>query len=534
MKGLLTTALLLGSVAGYAQFSNNTNIYVAPDEELHIKENTTNNVGASIEVDEGALLHIYDNTLVNNGTVTFENNSSLLRGTSGNGVTNDGTGGGTYIYKRQGATATDEYNFWSSPMQTQNSSVVGPGYMFDPSQGTNDISDDSFDPGWVAPSANMTVGRGYASTGAGLVAFNGKVNNGTLTPYSVSSYANPNPTAGGTPFNVIGNPFPSGLSVASFINRNFTQLGRISGAVYLWDDPGTTPYDSQDFATINAAGTVSNGNGSFNSGSWNGSIAAGQGFEVEAISDGPIEFNNTMRTHDNNQFYALDNLTRVWFNIENADYYNETLVAFIDDATDNRDHMYDAKKIIGQMSLSLFTMLDGDGYAIQAYPELNNLEKIVDVGTTHGTDGEYRFRLKEVQNWYPGVSIYLEDVNTGFWTNLLEDSVYSYEATAGIDFDRFKLHFLPPTVTTIENEQQLNVLVFQSHQDLIIDFSGQEIRMASVELFDMLGKHVITPREYASVGNRIRIPISTLAYGNYIVRVSSPELTLSQKFIKHY
>ena len=526
MKRLIIGLMLPGIVQ--AQVMNFENVYIAPNEEIHITEALTND--GNMVVDNTALLYVEDE-LVNNGNITFEENSSLLRGTSGAGVTNDGTGSGTYVYKRQGTINPDVYNFWSSPMQAQASGVIGSSYMYNPLSGTVDISDDAFDPGWVNPGGTMAVGRGYASMNAGLVSFSGDVNNGTLAPYAVSSYSNPDPMAGGTPFNLIGNPYPSGLSVSDFVFRNSVQLGLISGAIYLWDDPGNQPYNSQDYATINSAGTVTNGNGSFNSSSWEGSIGAGQGFKVEAISNGSVEFNNTMRTHNNSQFFRMANdLVRFWVSVGNADgLRNESLIAFVDDATEGRDHPYDAKKLIGQIDLSLFTLMDGDAYAIQGFPPLTDYSKIIDMGVSHGAPGEYHFKLDVIENWYLGVPIYLEDTQTGIWTDLTQDSIYEYSATEGIDLSRFKLRFIPPSVTSVVESTQLKFTAYQNWTNLVLDFIGSDVRNAEVELFDMLGKSVIGSKNYSANANRISIPVSRIEQGTYIVRVSTTNFSEARK-----
>jgi hypothetical protein len=60
------------------------------------------------------------------------------------------------------------------------------------------------------------VGRGYAAYGAGTRTFTGTVNNGSL-PMAVEYH---DYTVSGMPFNLIGNPYPSGISATDFINTN--------------------------------------------------------------------------------------------------------------------------------------------------------------------------------------------------------------------------------------------------------------------------------------------------------------------------
>lgn len=526
MKNILLLTLVSLAVLANAQVANFTNVYIDPGLEVHMFESMTNN--STVNVGTAGLLYV-DGTLVNNGTMTFENSSSLLRGSTGS----DGTGSGNYIVKRLGSTTPGIYNFWSSPMTSHDLSAIGSTgrYYYNPGSGTYTAVDDTFDPGWILASGNMIQGKGYTAQNAGQVSFNGNVNNGNVT-IPLQYFSNPNPALGGVPFNLVGNPFPSGLSVASFLAGNSSQ---ISGAVYLWDDPGTIPYNSSDYATINAAGTVSNGNSTFNSGTWLGSIASGQGFKVEALpSASTLTFTNAMRTANNAQFYRAQGLmSRIWLKVEGEGLNNETLIAFIDDATDQRDHPYDARKLIGQPGLAIYTLLDDDSYAIQGFPPLVNLNRVVDIGTKYGSNGQYTISLKELDNFDPNIGIYLEDMQTGIWTNLRVDSFYTYTAATGIFPDRFNLHFLPPTITSIDDEKPVSANIFSDGTNLIVDFSNGTVEKAQVELYDMIGKHVIEPKEFRTSDNRIQVPLGNIATGNYIARVLQADQVYSRKLFIH-
>ncbi|MFC2176521.1 T9SS type A sorting domain-containing protein [Bacteroidota bacterium] len=136
------------------------------------------------------------------------------------------------------------------------------------------------------------------------------------------------------------------------------------------------------------------------------------------------------------------------------------------------------------------------------------------------------------QNWYSGVPVYLEDTETSTWTNLI-DGDYNYTATkTGDDNNRFKLHFMAAsTPTGINDAEKINVNVYQQNDDLVINF-GATIKKASISVFNILGKQVIS-NEYGAVSNSVRIPMSHLSTGNYIVRVNSNNVNHSQKIFKH-
>ncbi len=175
-KTTLSIAVLCLTQWAQAQVSNQVQVYVRPGTEVHVYEDMTNTATGSFEVGDEGLLYV-DGNLTNNGSMTFNNASSLLRGSTGN----DGLGSGTYYVKRQGSNSAAVYNYWSSPMQTFSGVPGSQEYLYDPTLGTQTYTDDQpADPGWVAHSGAMTPGRGYAGRGGGLATFTGDVNNGNV------------------------------------------------------------------------------------------------------------------------------------------------------------------------------------------------------------------------------------------------------------------------------------------------------------------------------------------------------------------
>ena len=82
--------------------------------------------------------------------------------------------------------------------------------------------------------------KGSASgTGVGAeMTFSGLPNTGTKTISIVNSETgngSDNDAADGSRFNLVGNPYPSFISVTSFINANTSVLGNGFQAVYGWN-----------------------------------------------------------------------------------------------------------------------------------------------------------------------------------------------------------------------------------------------------------------------------------------------------------
>jgi hypothetical protein len=389
-----------------------------------------------------------EGTLVTNGGLILNSSASLLHGigTPGMGTNPGGSVTGNVLVRRNGDTGPAIYNYWSSPVSGATLLSIGVNglstgsasntYEYNPAGATgSDVA--GLRQGWILRNFNtpMVVGKGYITTSAGNVAFTGPVNNGNINrPLTLGAF---------TRFNLVGNPYPCAISAGAFISANSSQ---IEPALYFWDDDasGGVGYDVGDYAVTNTIGTVATG-GSGNASSFTGDIASGQGFFVEALSTGSsVAFTNSMRNSNNAFFFESEDLSRLWVSVKNdVGVYNEVLLAFLDGATDGKDANYDAKKLIGNDNLALYTLIDGDPYSIQTWGKLTE-NRIVPLGLNAAVVGSHTFSLKQLDNIDPTVLIYLEDQTTGIFHNLrLSDYTFSIdEAIEGSN--RFFLHFSKP------------------------------------------------------------------------------------------
>lgn len=174
----------------------------------------------------------------------------------------DPTSSGSLERDQQGTTNRFNYNYWSSPVSSINSSTINHGYTVagvmkdgtnpanpinmnwvtgtNPPSTTNPITLSSY---WIFKFQNLTpdyanwsgvgqnglllAGQGYTMKGSNQAAslqnyvFIGKPNNGEI----VSSIAANN-------LNLSGNPYPSALDANAFINAN---LDSTTGALYFWE-----------------------------------------------------------------------------------------------------------------------------------------------------------------------------------------------------------------------------------------------------------------------------------------------------------
>lgn len=509
----------------WAQVTNEVDVFIRPDTEVHIFENVTNTGTGTMTVGSGGLLYV-DGTLVNNGSMTFENSASLLRGSTGS----DGTGSGTYFVKRQGSSSSTVYNYWSSPM-TSYSTVPGiSAYSYDPNLSTQDFGDDQpADPGWVGFGGNMTPGTSHIGRGAGLYTFSGDVNNGNVNASMVFYPYAPGNTDPGTPFNLLGNPYPSAISCAGLVAAN----ADVNGSIYFWDDDlsGGSGYTSSDYAVWNGTGSLGTGAGTV--GAPNGFISTGQGFMIRGLSGSAVlNFTNAMRVAGNNaQFFRpAGQDSRLWFSIEGDELFNQILIGVLQDATDNEDRLYDAVKLRGNSSVSLAAMDNGREYAILAFPP-PSFDKTIPLSVHVGETGSYIFHANTMEG-FGDLNVYFSDIQ-GQQNILLEEGTQiQVPLTEGQYDGRFFLNFSSNLITGIDEPIVPGLSAYTFADELHLQLNNSNAENAALQLFDTQGRSVMYLPNLRFNDNRAVVSVSGISTGVYVVRVLSRDHYLSQKILK--
>ncbi|MCF8277901.1 MAG: T9SS type A sorting domain-containing protein [Flavobacteriales bacterium] len=522
MKLTLSFGILFASTAT-AQVTNEVSVYVKSGTDVYVTGTMTNTSTGIFTVESDGLLTV-GSTLVNNGSMTFNNSASLMRGSAGS----DGTGSGTYYVKRQGSNSGSVYNYWSSPM-TSFSGVPGNNpYLYDSDESTQTYTDDQpADPGWFSYNGLMTPGKGYIGRGAGLTTFSGNVNNGNVNFPMIYHAYSPGNTAAGTPFNLCGNPYPSAISCASLVAANTD----VNGSIYFWDDDlsGGSGYSSTDYAIWNGTGSLGTGSGS--AGAPNGYISSGQAFMIRALNGSAVlNFTNAMRVgHFNTQFFKTESAdAKLWFSIEGLDYFNQILIGVLEDATDGEDRLYDAVKIRGNSNISLAAIDNGTDYAILAFPPPTE-GKIIPLSVLITESGTYRFKANTMEN-FAGMDVYFVDTQTGEQVLLQEGTEISLQIDPALYEDRFYLNFGQSGMVTGISEESAGLNIYSFGENLYI--SSLADGNAEFELFDVGGRAIM---QMANIGlNRTvhTISLNGISTGIYLAHVKFNGHFYVQKIVR--
>lgn len=514
----------------------------------------------TLNIRNGDYVEVY-NDLIIDGTLDIETEGSLIMIDDAGTVTNNGT---TNVNKTTTVMETYDYTYWSSPVDYSSSGtaaqVVLGGflsnriYRFNTSQ-FSDLDADSFDDdqnSWTPHYFSLSNGVGYAAmtngTGAHTrsITFNGRLNTGDISvPVALSQ----NGADANDDWNLLGNPYPSAIFVDDFVDHNTN----LDGTVYLWtheDDisisnPGPDAYNfnTNDYAMYNRVGGVGTAStGSPASSVPTGYIASGQGFFIDAITAGTIEFTNAMRdrTYSNNDFFRnsqanssiIAEKDRMWINMTNPDgAFSQILIGYMDDGTLGKDRLYDGIRLEGSNYIDFYSK-DATNlykYGIQGRPSFT-MEDIIPLGYDSSILGSLTISLFNTEGILSDVTVYLKDNLLNTIHNLTE-SDYTFATENGNFTERFEIIYQSEALSIGDDEISSKELTIIELQNGSVKFSvGNNLTFDTIEIIDVLGRTL-----YNFKGNSSTeiFELNNLSQTAYIAKVSlSNGQTLIKRAIK--
>jgi len=492
---------------------------------VHASATSGNLSACSVVVTSGNVLFdigtltVQNAVAVNSGTLTFNNNASLLQPNdvaNAVGVYSGGNSGDIRYNRTTTGIRKYDYTYWSTPVNPQTLVDVSPDTPFEHYYYFN-ASINNWQ--YIASNNLMDVGKGYIirapynfdiNTPANYTAmFEGVPNNGTLTT----------PIVGGAgQMNLIGNPYPSALSASAFIldaaNAN------VNGTIYLWthNTPinGSYQYTGSDYAIYNLVGGTSAATNPPVGGGGSaavpmGYIAAGQGFFIKGFSNGTATFKNNMRAAGNNsQFYRLSpyasNTTnaelnlekhRYWLDITNSEgAYKQALIGYVETATNGIDRLFDGEMIDVGNAVTLYTIVDNTKLSIQGKELAFDVNETIPLGYKSTINTTYTISLPDFDGLFETQNIYLEDT----LLNVIHDlkaAPYSFATNSGTFDERFILRYTTEALGTIDPVFNENtVVVYQNNAGLHIN-TGTE-NMKNVTIFDVRGREIASQKQIAN------------------------------------
>ncbi|MCB4797992.1 LamG-like jellyroll fold domain-containing protein [Neotamlana laminarinivorans] len=553
---------------------------------------TNSHTNLGLIIDSGSTLNISgEQSLTNtwylelNGTLDLEDDCQLLQSTNSDLVS---SASGKLLRRQEGTSNAYRYNYWSSPV-----GALGSTSLLDDNASTNNTNNSDFtlnmlkdgaenpmtftsgytgsgsistywlytykngvtywDWSKIGTSTNIPAGVGYTQKGTGVSGteqayiFEGKPNNGTVK-VSVSDVGG----SGSKTDYLLGNPYPSAIDVHQFIDDNKDIIG---GFIYLWQQwSGDSHYLNEynaGYATVNKTGGVRAfqfvGIYGGNNGSKDGTkhptryLPVSQGFIVEIVDDGEIEFNNGQRVfvlesdadgtdYNGSVFFkgnsSKDNSTkedddstiqklRIELNsVSGTDTRRELLLGFSNYTTDEYDYGYDAK--LGEITSNDISLdLNGENMLIQAYGEITS-DKIVPLNFRSSGDNTFEIQATELIDFDDDQEVYLKDNLTGTYFDLTSGEAYSFTTSQGIFNERFQIVFQNETqqaLSTDDTSFNSNYIYYQnSNKTFYVKNLTTDVK--NIALINMRGQTMLELENVSasSLNNGIQLNVSTGAY----------------------
>jgi hypothetical protein len=484
-----------------------------PEISSDVTVNTlTLDSGTTLKVNSLYNLTVTD-VIDNEGTVTIENDANLLQV---NDVANTGSGS-TEVKRNTNPLIRFDYVLWSSPVASQGLFSFSPLTTISPSvrfytynTATNLYS--SIPSGSIA-TEQFATGTGYlirvpfnhptaAAVWNGV--FTGVPNNGDFSvPISTAGTpANlPNFPFDRYGFNLIGNPYPSPISISQFATDN---SDNIETTFYFWRK--TNNSSSPSYCTWNSASNSFGDNGEAYTETPNDVIQTGQGFIVQAKTGATaVEFNNGQRLANNaGQFFrnaqqgtaspATIESNRMWLNMQGATGgFSQAVVGYFTNATLGADD-FDSK-LFNDGPIAFSSIINNEDYVIQGRPVPFDLNDVVPMRYKVANAGAYTISIDHVDGIFAGgvQTIYIHD-NLTSTIHDLNSGAYNFTSDAGTFATRFEVIYQPQLGTggPVFNENQ--VVIYQNEANEFVINTGN-IVMSSVKIFDVRGRFLSSSKE---------------------------------------
>lgn len=486
-----------------------TGIYTTSSNPAFTAKNITIKNGGSLEITNANTIAA-ENITVEDGGNLIQRDGSMLNYS------------GTFNVLKNTSTDVDKYAFWSSPVAGQNLASIydgasAPFLITEYSTATNQYVNST--------DAAAVAGKGYSikrPAGNGTLTFTGTPHNELINTYILNSAA--------SGFNLVGNPYPSDLSLPAFYAANSSN---ISSTFYFWDSSSpavTSPTGASTtnygYATYNAAGSptwVAAPN--LGAVSPTGNVAKiGQAFIVKATASNALVLNNSMRGAEAGSFFNKNNSStegKFWLQLSTSYNANNTFAVTYSNGASNALDAYDSKAM-GTGSNAFYTIAANNRLVIQGRSSFN-ANDVVPVGTKHFEAGDFVISLVQKEGLFNnGQPIYLHDKQLNTYTDL-QNATYAFSAGAGEFTNRFELVYTMGVLSTAEADKNTFEVYRDGNQFVVRNAK----KIENVEVYDAAGRKIVqlSPNATTTV-------LNLEAKGVYILKAVSNGKTYSQKIIK--
>ena len=376
----------------------------------------------------------------------------------------------------------------------------------------------------------------YNANGTGLLAnqarFQKVPNNGDI---NVDLNFSNTLTGDSRGFNVVGNPYPSGVLLTQLYADSGGANSGINSTFKFWDNTVNatyqqmgTGYTMEAYAYFNASSGVGNPAPGLDVISTGGETDAGfkvpsnvlpvgQAFMVRATGPGAVlRFKNSQRVNQplNTQlFFGKTDESMDLFRLQLVDDANFAITNTIRyySAGDNSYDIGDSPAKTDAVR-GLYTMAGDQQVVINARYSFVDSDKVA-VGYKIPTNGTFKFRTFDRLGIFENQKIFIKDKLLGVVADIT-DNEYSFVSNNGEFSNRFEIVYKPDATLDVTSHTKNKIAIYRSGSDFVIDAFTRTISTA--EVYDSSGKLILTKSIDSSKGE---VDGDVLINGVYILKL---------------
>lgn len=478
-----------------------------------------------------------ENAIVNNAASSnfiVENNANLIQT---NAVANTGS---IKVKRNSNPLYRFDYTLWSSPLIGQNlkgfssATLSNRFYTYNTATGTNGDYEAVF-PTQSEGSYNFESGKGYLirtpDSHPAYVAGNpGTAINAEFTGVPYNQSVNVSLSNANTGFNLVGNPYPSAISIAQLFSSN---SDAIDGTIWFWRKRNGA--SGSGYATSTGMG-VTSAQPEAAALNPNGVINAGQGFFVKVKSgatQNTLNFSNALRSATTGgAFFRNANTTeverhRIWLNLSNGtEVVGQTLLGYMTGATSGVDYGIEGS-YFNDSAIAFTSYIENKEFAIQGRSLPFTSDDVVPMSFKTDVAGNYTIAIDHVDGLFAGSQeVFLKDNTTGQLHNL-KSGAYSFASETGVFNNRFEIVYRAALGVKVPAISSNNIVAYKQNGSLVIN-SGNYV-MENIELYDMSGRLIYTKNNIdASSAVIANLPIANQVL---VVKITTAENGTANKKI---
>jgi len=318
-------------------------------------------------------------------------------------------------------------------------------------------------------------------------------------------------------YNLIGNPYPSYIPSTDILTQNDIKLQQLT--LWFWDHTS----NGGEYVTKNFV------NGLL--------IAPGQGFFIQRMPGSEavtFDFTEAMQSHSSANTFLSTNSNNPEIKVTMSDGTNtkDTEIYYIDGTTTGWDNGYDSTIFNPSDAFELFSYLvsdnQGDGLAIQSLPPSNYEAMIIPLGVNTTSLGTLEISATSL-NLPAEIKVYLEDKEDNSFTLLDDTSSFSTTLSSSENgIGRFYLHTRTESSLSAPNDFEINNISMYTTSEENLRIVGVQSGKASVVLYDILGKQILSTSFEGTGVNDILLP-KHISEGVYIVRMKTVSGIINKK-----